>query len=851
MEPSTIAVRLASAVVAPLVKKLFVKEGPGAGLVTEPTRIAGLVSFRGEKDTLLRADVEKLAARLVHRANRSGPERSVPEADEEPVALAVAHTLAALGDIGMTDVQAVGLGHEVFARELTAHARHSARALSADATSLHDRVVETACLHILDFFTKRSTFVARTLAEQTGRLEQLVHVTDLLAERLPSRTAQDARFEEQYARHIVRKHGELTIYGLDLHRAREWPLDTAYISLETTHDSCVPLPAESALAGQQRVLLRGPAGCGKTTLVQWLAVTTARQSGADGQPLPEPLSQLVGRVPFVLPLRRVVREGLPPAPDRFLHAAGSTSAGAQPDGWADRVLRAGRGLLLVDGIDEIPEREREDVRRWMRDMLGDFPGNVWLATSRPSAVRDEWLRAEHFTELTLSPMSRDDIAAFVRRWHDAAGAEGGEALLEAIRTSGDLNRLATSPLMCGLLCALHRERHGSLPRSRKELYEAALSMLLERRDTERGIRAIGGLHLDKENQTRLLQKLAHWLIRNNRAEMDRPDAVARIEAALPYMPHVPSDPERVFHHLLDRSGLLREPAAGRVDFVHRTFQDYLGAQAVVEEGDFPLLLDNAEKDQWEDVVRMAVAHARPAERGRILRGLIQQADARNTRPLLLAMACLDQATEVNPEVYRLVTHNAAALLPPADTEMARRLGDSGGPLLLGLLPGPEGLAAEQAENTVIAATRIGTDAAQAFLARYRTHPSLTVRRQLVWGWHRFDTRSYADEIVRHLDPTDLYFTAPTPAHLDALARLGGRPRIQIPGPYDPRDLTGVLGPRGITHLWLRSGYLPDSTGREWLSDFPDLVTLVLPAEPPGAARIPQGVEVVLGEPPER
>lgn len=58
-------------------------------------------------------------------------------------------------------------------------------------------------------------------------------------------------------------------------------------------------------------------------------------------------------------------------------------------------------------------------------------------------------------------------------------------LLDAVRTKPDLGRLATNPLMCGLICALHRDRRGYLPHGRKELYESALSMLLTRRDRER------------------------------------------------------------------------------------------------------------------------------------------------------------------------------------------------------------------------------------------------------------------------------------------------------------------------------------------------------------------------------
>ena len=50
-----------------------------------------------------------------------------------------------------------------------------------------------------------------------------------------------------------------------------------------------------------------------------------------------------------------------------------------------------------------------------------------------------------------------------------------------------LRALTVSPLLCALVCALNRERRTQLPRDRMEIYEAALDMLLERRDRERGV----------------------------------------------------------------------------------------------------------------------------------------------------------------------------------------------------------------------------------------------------------------------------------------------------------------------------------------------------------------------------
>ncbi|MCE0447640.1 hypothetical protein LT493_36890 [Streptomyces tricolor] len=75
-----------------------------------------------------------------------------------------------------------------------------------------------------------------------------------------------------------------------------------------------------------------------------------------------------------------------------------------------------------------------------------------------------------------------------------------------------------------------------------------------------------------------------------------------------------------------------------LDFVHRTFQDYLGARYAVAEGHLDVLVSHADDTQWEDVIRMAVAHARPRERAAVLRQLLARD---TTRLTLLALACLE------------------------------------------------------------------------------------------------------------------------------------------------------------------------------------------------------------------
>ncbi|MBQ0916688.1 NACHT domain-containing NTPase [Streptomyces sp. RM99] len=812
MEPAVLGGKLASSLVAPLVKKLFVTGGPGAGLVDRPVRLTRLVSFRGEQRHLGEAEVGRLAGRLVGASLDSPGEPPFPPDETEAVTHALTARLLALGDLDMDDVQAVRLGH----RELAAHLRRrtpsATGGLSADACHFLDSVTEWACLHILEFFTRRSTFVARTLVAQTRGQAELIAKVDELIARTPRPDARDTAFERRYLPYVAERHNHLTIYGLDLRDSPDrWPLEVAYLSLEATAvpngagtdgpwftvpyegqngtgtgaGTIAHIPAEEALSGRDRVLLRGDAGSGKTTLVQWLAVTAAR----DGD-----------RIPYVLPLRTLVRAGLLPSPAAFLTAVGCPLT--PPEGWAERVLTAGRGLLLVDGLDEVPADERQRVRDWLLGLITAFPGNRWLLTSRPSAVRLSWLDDEGFGELSLAPMRQREVATFVHRWHTAARASQFEgSLLDSLRTKRDLARLATNPLMCGLICALHRERRGYLPTGRKELYDAALAMLLARRDRERGLPgeafdASTGTALGEEALLEVLQRLAYALVLSGRTEMGQDTARGIVERCLPAIlpSSAPSDADAVLRILLLRTGLLRQPTPGIIEFVHRTFQDYLGARYAVEEGHLDVVTAHVGDSQWDDVVRMTVAHARPRERAILLRRLLAED---SPRAVLLALASLEHVGALDPSVRAEVEERAARLIPPETTAAAKDLATAG-PLVLELLPGPEGLTDEQARCVTVTASILGKEepiAALGILRRFRDHPHIDVRRQLSGTWSRFDGEEYATEVLDHLDRRGLFVVCETEAQCDALGGMEPWLRVAFRGPLSVGRIVEALGDR--------------------------------------------------------
>ncbi|WP_306939297.1 NACHT domain-containing protein [Streptomyces phaeochromogenes] len=852
MEP---VVRIPSPHTAPLVQRLFRTPEPQPS--PAPELIAAFTTWRGAEAPAPPDEVHRTAAEFIQLA---AEKHTTPTSELPAVVDVLARTLLAVGELDLTDVDAVRLGPQDYARRLRGAVPGADRGLSPDAAWFHDALLVNVCLHVLHHFIGRSPHIQQHMPERASRIRQLVDLNDTeAAARRPERSRQDADFEARYAEEVVRQHGWLTIVGVDFPNAPDrWLLEDTYLSLEaeeSTGDGSgagqrTVLLADRALEGHERVLLRGVAGSGKTTLVQWLAVATAREGA---------------RVPFVLPVRRFAREGFP-APDDFLRAVRHPLADQAPEGWVVRTLLAGRALLLVDGIDEAPESTRGELRDQLRRLLRVFSGNGCLVTSRPSAVADGWLAEERlaeegFAELSLAPMSRDQVTRFVRDWHTAAMGDENcreqrdrdelkeyeQRLLHSVRIYRELRQLATNPLMCGLICALNRDRSGSLPHGRKELYEAALEMLLQRRDPERDVLYADDVRLQQEPRERLLQKLAHAMLEDGVSELPRRRAVAILEGALPAIPaaRAAGDGEKIFGHLLHRTGLLREQAGLSVDFVHRTFQDYLAAKEIVARGRLRDLVDHAHQPEWEEVIRMAAAHARPEECGDFLERLLSAAPALRRPQVnhrrLMAAACLDHVTELDPSVRRLVHDRTKNLVRPTSELGARSLGWVG-PIVLELLPDPEQVPSDQqALLLALTATRVEDDAAIDYLARLRGRSSLAVRTELARPWRHFDTERYAREIIAHLDPDGVYFPVSDTAELAALRHLGGRPRVQVAGVIPATDLMDGLDRDRLTHLWLNAE--PTDPDMSWLSLFPNLQVLRVNPRLPRVRNVPEGVTI--------
>ena len=699
--------------------------------------------------------------------------------------------------------------------------------LGEAGAQLYDVVLDECCDCLVRIIRQLPQFGPRASAETLARLSGVSDQVSLVLARLPVRSleapegsATDEAFRRRYLEHISVTLDMLELFGVRIERYRpRTTLSVAYISLSVStdgstagwrsHRRALPgrplhidewrkseqepgeatLRVETALGQATQTLIRGEAGSGKSTLLRWLAISAARGTFAGD------LAPWNGCVPFLIKLRSHSGRALPP-PEHFLEGAADPIAGLMPAGWVHRQLRNGRVLLLVDGVDELPSSQRRAVRPWLSGLTAEYPGMRAVVTSRPAAAGSDWLAAEGFVTALLERMTPADIKELIRHWHEAVRDAGDlpcgpeelpsfeTALLARMESAPHLRTLAGSPLLAAMLCALNLDREKQLPRDRMSLYAAVLELLLERRDAERQIQTDEDLILERSQKMHILQDLAWRLSVTGRSELPRQAVIRWTGDKLTAMPSPPAEASAVLEHLLQRSGVIREPVPGRIDFVHRTVQEYLTAKQFTDDGDLELLIAQAHKDQWRETIIMAAGHANAPQRAELLSGLLARIshEPRNARRLkLLVVGCLETLPAIPVELRQDVEACADDLVPPHDVVSARSLSNIGEPILDRLPRTLTGLTAAAARAVVRTAWLVNGPSALDLLTGYGKDPRQNVQGELAKGWEYFDPDAYAQRVLAdaplvngHLNVSPrLLFAVRHLTHLKSLSCFSG------------------------------------------------------------------------------
>ena len=288
-------------------------------------------------------------------------------------------------------------------------------------------------------------------------------------------------------------------------------------------------------------------------------------------------------------------------------------------------LKKGELLILLDGLDEVPTANINNVIETIQNFVDRYDGNRFILSCR-TAARKHFRR---FTDIEIVEFDDQQIQSFIEHWFSSELDQQNETakncwqLLQKEEYKS-AKELAHTPLLLTFLCLVYDENQ-SFPTNRSRLYQDALRILLEKWSAEKRLdnRSLVYENLSIEQEEILLSEIAYHNFVADKLFLEKKEVVKQIKDHLKQNLNAPQhlDGEKVLKTIEIEQGILVERARDVYSFSHLTLQEYLAAQYIYDH------------DLIEEVVKNHVIETRWKEVFLLIAGLMRgKADK-----LLLAM----------------------------------------------------------------------------------------------------------------------------------------------------------------------------------------------------------------------
>ncbi|MEG5042314.1 MULTISPECIES: NACHT domain-containing protein [unclassified Microcoleus] len=333
-----------------------------------------------------------------------------------------------------------------------------------------------------------------------------------------------------------------------------------------------------------------------------------------------------------------------------------------------KALEQGKLLILLDGLDEVPTVNTNEVISKIQNFVDSYDKNSFIVSCRTAAYRNNFQR---FTDVKLADFDDTQIEQFIGNWfqsevdQQAGTAQKCWELLQKPEYAA-AKELAHTPLLLTFLC-LNYDRSQNFPNNRSVLYKKALRILLEEWAAEKRIQKeeiYQGLSTELEES--LLSEIAYSGFETDKLFFSQREVVEQIKTFLATNLNVPKhlDGEAVLNAIAVQQGILVERAEDVFSFSHLTLQEYLTAQYIADNNLIEQLVTGHLSDaRWQEVFLLVAGLVR-AKNGADDLLLLMEKEAQkyiNTPKLQGLLQWADAATNGSEGDFKPVGKRAAVI----------------------------------------------------------------------------------------------------------------------------------------------------------------------------------------------
>lgn len=250
----------------------------------------------------------------------------------------------------------------------------------------------------------------------------------------------------------------------------------------------------ASLNDAPRVVVLGDPGCGKSTVLNYLALGLCGKT-RDARFAEEWHHQRL--IPLRVELRNFARWADKRAGEPhvllldYVREATMPKAAKMLAEHLEQTLCDLGGAFLLDGLDEVPAPKRNMIKKAVEGLMERYPRCRFVITCRTYSYQDPKQKFNpkycSMSEMTISDLDDAQITEFVSKWYRQLEIKRGKPnlgsnLIEQLRNKNNprLRKLASTPLMLTLITSLHSTEKSKLPNERHELMKQAVELLLER-----------------------------------------------------------------------------------------------------------------------------------------------------------------------------------------------------------------------------------------------------------------------------------------------------------------------------------------------------------------------------------
>ncbi|WP_254174649.1 NACHT domain-containing protein [Planktothrix pseudagardhii] len=332
-----------------------------------------------------------------------------------------------------------------------------------------------------------------------------------------------------------------------------------------------PIPGIEAVKKYLKLMVLGNPGAGKTTFLKHLAIQCNKAN------LKAEL------VPIFITLKQFAEVAEKPSLFEYI-----TEIFSDYDVSCEQVsilLKQGKLLILLDGLDEVKIEDNSRVIKQVRDLSEKFRQNKFVITCRSAAKTYNF---EKFREVAVADFDNKQIFTFVQNWFQLNDLGNFYEFIQELEQNSRIRELATNPLLLTLLCLVFEDSL-KFPANRSELYEEGINILLKKWDETRNIeRDQVYKYLSLQRKKDLLSQMALTTFERGDYFFKQKELEQYISDYIHNLPDAQNDPEAlqldsetVLKSIEAQHGLLVERAQKIYSFSHLTFQEFFTTRKFV------------------------------------------------------------------------------------------------------------------------------------------------------------------------------------------------------------------------------------------------------------------------------